>query len=163
MRHVDNAHLDLSANRPPFHTPGKMIEHISINREKAEWSNGHDKDRQTGISAKKKKRLSGYGCESSWNKVLNKCFMKHLLDSVCKRARWCLSRHPPHWETWWSWSLCRHQCQTWQTASSSSRNTSWGKRTSPSQWDGKPPRRRQPSGRGKSEQKDDGEGGSTYV
>lgn len=53
MRHVDNAHLDLSANRPPFHTPGKMIEYISINREKVEWSNGHDKDRQTGISAKK--------------------------------------------------------------------------------------------------------------
>lgn len=30
-----------------------MIEYISINREKVEWSNGHDKDRQTGISAKK--------------------------------------------------------------------------------------------------------------
>lgn len=34
MQYVDNAHLDLSADRPPFHTPDKMIALVSINREK---------------------------------------------------------------------------------------------------------------------------------
>lgn len=88
MQHVDNAHLSLSADKPPFHTPGKMIVLISINREKVEEGKDHEKDRQTGISAKKKtKSLSGYGRDSSWNKALNKCFMKRLLDRICKRAR----------------------------------------------------------------------------
>lgn len=91
MQHVDNAHLNLSADRPPFHTPDKMIVLISINKVKVEEGNEHEQERQTGNSAKKKKKneisLSGCGCDSSWNKVLNKCFMKHLLDRICKRAR----------------------------------------------------------------------------
>lgn len=33
MQHVDYAHLNSSADRPPFHTPGKVIVHIRINRE----------------------------------------------------------------------------------------------------------------------------------
>lgn len=55
MRHVDNAHLNLSADRPPSRTPDKMIVLISINREKVEESNYHEKERQTGISATKNK------------------------------------------------------------------------------------------------------------
>lgn len=51
---MNNAHLNLSADKPPFHTPGKMIVLISINREKVEEGKDHEKERQRGISAKKK-------------------------------------------------------------------------------------------------------------
>lgn len=34
MQHVDNAHLNLSADRPPFHTPGRMIASINTSRGK---------------------------------------------------------------------------------------------------------------------------------
>lgn len=69
MQHVDNAHLNLSADRPPFHTPGKMIVLISINREEVDVGHDHKTERQTGISAGKS--LSGCGCDGSWNKLLN--------------------------------------------------------------------------------------------
>lgn len=87
MRHVDNAHLNLSAGRPPFHTPGKMIVLISINRTKVEKGNDHEKGEANRSLSKKKKSISGYGRDSSWNKVLDKRLMKHLLDSLCKHAR----------------------------------------------------------------------------
>lgn len=50
MQHVVNAHLNLLADRPPFHTPGKMIVLISINREEVEVGHDHKTERQTGNS-----------------------------------------------------------------------------------------------------------------
>lgn len=102
----------------------------------------------------KKRKFSGSGCEISWNKPLNKWFIKYLLGRTCQNTPDdACPRHPPRWATWWSWSWCRHRCQRWRTASSSSQTSSWRRRTSPSQWDGKPPRQTRLWERGKSKQR----------
>lgn len=45
MQHVDNAHPNWSAGRPPSHTPGEMIILIIINVGEVEEGRGRSRDR----------------------------------------------------------------------------------------------------------------------
>lgn len=51
MQHVHNAHPNLSADRPPFHTPGETIILIIINM--GEVEEGQETEEQTGMSEKR--------------------------------------------------------------------------------------------------------------
>lgn len=63
-QHVDNTHPNLSADRPPFHTPGETMILIIINV--GEVEEGQETGEQTGMSEERHS------------------IMSHWLDGVCE-------------------------------------------------------------------------------
>lgn len=89
-----SAHLNLSAGRPPFHTPGEMIALISINRRNVQ--KGHECEREAEES--QMKCLSGCVWDSSWNKVLNNCCLTVCADMPddARPDTYHVERHDDH-------------------------------------------------------------------
>lgn len=63
MQPVDNAHPNLSADRPPFHTPGGAITLVIINV--GEVEEGQETEEQTGMP-EKGHRIMSRCCDSVW-------------------------------------------------------------------------------------------------